>query len=208
MLAESLRDRLPWPINCGPVCYNDWLLSAATVGEAATNMIPVGRSSTTPTFRFLAFQNGWSGPTEETTLAQVGNGRFGSDLPNNLVLLSNSTRLAGSGDSCSRLVLVDTRAYAGHVRIPSELQTSVHLIVGGDFKSPPYDDALAPLRDRLFDAFRKAGHGRGATGTNDYPLFRVDQIWVSQGFRPESVTAQNTMYSDHRMVVCDLTMPD
>ena len=24
MLAESLRDRLPSPFNCGPDCYNDW----------------------------------------------------------------------------------------------------------------------------------------------------------------------------------------
>ena len=33
---------------------------------------------------------------------------------------------------------------------------------------------------------------------------RVDQIWVSRHFRAESVTAQKTIHSDHRMVVCDL----
>jgi hypothetical protein len=92
-----------------------------------------------------------------------------------------------------------------HVRA---IPTSSHLIVGGDFNSPPSDGALAPLQNRLLDTFRKAGRGWGATGTNDYPLFRVDQIWVSQGWRPESVTAQKTVYSDHRMVVCDLTMSE
>ena len=79
-----------------------------------------------------------------------------------------------------------------------------HLIVGGDFNAPPGDAALAPLEERLCDTFRKAGHGWGNTGTNRFPLFRVDQIWVSQHFRAESVTAQKTIYSDHRMVVCDL----
>lgn len=85
---------------------------------------------------------------------------------------------------------------------------SSRLIVGGDFNSPPYDDVLAPLRHRLADAFHKAGRGWGATGTNDFPLFRVDQIWASQVWRSESVTAQKTRYSDHRMVVCDLTIAD
>jgi len=85
---------------------------------------------------------------------------------------------------------------------------SSNVIVGGDFNSPPSDDALAPLRQRMFDTFRKAGRGWGSTGTNDYPLFRVDQIWVSQGFRAESVTAQKTRHSDHRMVVCDLILKD
>lgn len=84
--------------------------------------------------------------------------------------------------------------------------TSNELIVGGDFNSPPYDKALVPLRTRLSDGFQVAGRGWGATGTNDYPLFRVDQIWVSNGLHTESVTAQKTQYSDHRMVVCDLTI--
>jgi len=86
--------------------------------------------------------------------------------------------------------------------------TSDHLIVGGDFNSPPNDDALVPLQQRLFDTFRKTGQGWGATGTNDYPIFRVDQIWVSKGFYVESVTAQKTVFSDHRMVVCDLTVEE
>ncbi len=45
-----------------------------------------------------------------------------------------------------------------HVRA---VPASSHLIVGGDFNSPPYDDSLAPLQRRLFDTFRKAGRGWG-----------------------------------------------
>lgn len=82
--------------------------------------------------------------------------------------------------------------------------TPRHLIVGGDFNAPPHDGALFPLQARLADAFRSGGRGWGATGTNEYPLFRVDQIWISDTLQAESVTAERTQYSDHRMVVCDL----
>ena len=83
---------------------------------------------------------------------------------------------------------------------------SARLIVGGDFNAPPRDAALIPLRQRLFDTFTEAGRGWGNTGTNDYPLFRIDQIWVSRSFSAESVTAEKTIHSDHRMVVCDLIL--
>lgn len=81
-----------------------------------------------------------------------------------------------------------------------------HLIVGGDLNSPTGDGALAPLKQRLVDTFQQGGRGWGSTGTNKYPLFRVDQIWASRGLRAESVTAQKTLHSDHRMVVCDLVL--
>jgi endonuclease/exonuclease/phosphatase (EEP) superfamily protein YafD len=86
--------------------------------------------------------------------------------------------------------------------------TKRHMIVGGDFNAPPHDDALAFLRSRLSDAFEEAGNGWGATGTNEHPLFRVDQIWVSKSLQAASVTAQKTLYSDHRLVVCDLVVAD
>jgi endonuclease/exonuclease/phosphatase (EEP) superfamily protein YafD len=90
-----------------------------------------------------------------------------------------------------------------HVR---SIPASHHLIVGGDFNAPPTDDSLAALRQRLSDSFLTAGRGWGPTGTNEYPMFRVDQIWVSDSLQPESVTAHQTQHSDHRMVVCDLKL--
>jgi len=81
-----------------------------------------------------------------------------------------------------------------------------HVIVGGDFNAPAGDGALAHLRPRLHDTFRRAGRGWGNTGTNEFPLFRVDQIWASRGLRAESVRAQRTVHSDHQMVVCDLVV--
>ena len=80
------------------------------------------------------------------------------------------------------------------------------LVVGGDFNAPPNDAALVPMRERLFDTFRQAGRGWGHTGTNRFPLFRVDQIWASADLRAESVVTRRTIHSDHRMVVCDLIL--
>jgi endonuclease/exonuclease/phosphatase (EEP) superfamily protein YafD len=89
-----------------------------------------------------------------------------------------------------------------------EIPQLAHLIVGGDFNAPPRDDALTPLRQRLFDTFLEAGRGWGNTGTNKSPLFRIDQIWASRSLNAESVTAQKTIHSDHRMVVCDLILTE
>ncbi|MBI1311231.1 hypothetical protein GC176_07980 [bacterium] len=88
----------------------------------------------------------------------------------------------------------------------SRLPATERVIVGGDFNAPPDDGALRPLSERLVDSFRLAGHSWGNTGTNEYPLFRVDQIWVSDGLTPESSIAVRTQYSDHRLVVCDLVI--
>ncbi len=83
---------------------------------------------------------------------------------------------------------------------------SAHLIVGGDFNAPAGDGALTPLHGRLHDSFREAGRGWANTGTNDSPLFRVDQIWTSGRLHAEAVTARSTVHSDHRIVVCDLVI--
>jgi len=80
------------------------------------------------------------------------------------------------------------------------------VIVGGDFNAPPGDGAFHGLDERLRDTFLQAGRGWGNTGTNDFPLFRVDQVWASPQFQPKSVTARSTTHSDHRMVVCDLLL--
>ncbi len=82
------------------------------------------------------------------------------------------------------------------------------VIVGGDFNSPPNDAALLAMSPQLHDTFSIAGNGWGATGTSDYPLFRVDQIWASRKLQAKSVTAHKTEHSDHRIVRCDLILPN
>ena len=82
------------------------------------------------------------------------------------------------------------------------------LLVGGDFNTTPLDPALDELRPQLTDAFDRSGNGWGATGTNDWPLFRVDQVWTNSRLVPIRVTAEKTNYSDHRMAVCDAVLLD
>ncbi|MDX1947138.1 MAG: endonuclease/exonuclease/phosphatase family protein [Pirellulaceae bacterium] len=78
------------------------------------------------------------------------------------------------------------------------------VILGGDFNTTPLDAALSQLKPEFADAFSRRGVGWGATGTNDWPLFRVDQIWTNLNCQPMQVSAIKTARSDHRLVVCDV----
>ena len=48
----------------------------------------------------------------------------------------------------------------------------------------------------------------GNTIINDFPVSRIDQVWVSGEFDSKVVVAHRTRNSDHRMVVCDLILKD
>jgi vancomycin resistance protein VanJ len=87
-------------------------------------------------------------------------------------------------------------------RIPA----NIPVILGGDFNAPQGDAVFRLLRPTLHDAFGEAGRGWGNTIVNDYPFLRIDQIWVSHHLRAIDVAARKTVHSDHRMVVCDLTV--
>jgi vancomycin resistance protein VanJ len=76
-------------------------------------------------------------------------------------------------------------------------------VVAGDFNTMPLDAALDDLRSQFTDSFVDRGVGWGATGTNDWPLFRVDQIWTSARLAPVQTFARKTAHSDHRMVICE-----
>jgi endonuclease/exonuclease/phosphatase family metal-dependent hydrolase len=80
------------------------------------------------------------------------------------------------------------------------------LILGGDFNTTPNDLILVRLKARLFDTFAASGQGWGNTGTNDYPLFRVDQIWASRDFAATVSAAHASEHSDHRMVVSEIQL--
>jgi len=81
------------------------------------------------------------------------------------------------------------------------------IIVGGDFNTPAGDSLFAPLRaGGLTDAFAAVGRGWPDTITSDFPVARIDQIWVSERFRPLAGRVVFTPNSDHRMVVVDLAL--
>lgn len=81
---------------------------------------------------------------------------------------------------------------------------SAPTILGGDFNCQSGDRALDAMPVWLRDAFYEGGRGWGHSAVNDYPLARIDQIWVSPEWRVEQEFVQKTVFSDHRMVVCDL----
>ncbi|MEQ8836850.1 MAG: endonuclease/exonuclease/phosphatase family protein, partial [Lacipirellulaceae bacterium] len=86
------------------------------------------------------------------------------------------------------------------------LNSSHPVLIGGDFNLQPRDTALDSLRKNFRDAFREVGHGWGHTGTNAFPLFRVDMLWSSETLKPLSVIADYNEASDHRLVVGDFVV--
>jgi len=80
------------------------------------------------------------------------------------------------------------------------------VILGGDFNTPAGDSLLRPLRPHLRDAFSEAGSGWPNTITDEHPMSRVDQVWVSDQFQVLGGRVVYTQHSDHRMVVMDLAL--
>ncbi len=93
---------------------------------------------------------------------------------------------------------------AALVRAVDGSDRALPAVVGGDFNAPAGDGALQPLRAHLRDASIEGGVGWGDTATNDIPLLRIDQVWISDEFHVSGVVARETQHSDHRMVICDL----
>lgn len=80
------------------------------------------------------------------------------------------------------------------------------LVIGGDFNLPAHDGALDVLPDDMVDAFRSTGQGWGNTALNQFPVARPDQIWCSRQLELTTCFARATKHSDHRLVVCDVSI--
>lgn len=89
-------------------------------------------------------------------------------------------------------------------RIQATIPADAPLILGGDCNAPQGDAIFRLLRPRLHDAFAEGGRGWGNTAINDFPVLRIDQIWLSRHFRALRVRAHQTEHSDHRLVACDV----
>ena len=77
-------------------------------------------------------------------------------------------------------------------------------MIGGDFNAPGGDQIYQTMAPRFRDSWAVAGRGWGKTSLNEYPIHRIDQIWITDDFKPVNVTARKSEGSDHRMVICDL----
>lgn len=84
---------------------------------------------------------------------------------------------------------------------------SKRLVVGGDFNLVPNDGALTPLQAiNLVDSFRTNATGWCNTATNDWPIFRVDQVWTKGKIDVSNHWVRRTRHSDHRMVIVDIKL--
>lgn len=78
------------------------------------------------------------------------------------------------------------------------------VLFGGDLNVPAGEGIFAKLTARgLADTWPRVGLGWGDTIANDFPIHRIDQLWL-RGLSPRALIAVTTQNSDHRMVVCDL----
>jgi endonuclease/exonuclease/phosphatase family metal-dependent hydrolase len=82
-------------------------------------------------------------------------------------------------------------------------------ILAGDFNAAPGDAELAPLWTdcRLSDVLARAGRHDMPTYPADLPRYRIDYVTVSAGVSVRAAWVPDTVASDHRPVVADLTLP-
>ncbi|MEO8580486.1 MAG: endonuclease/exonuclease/phosphatase family protein, partial [Gemmatimonadales bacterium] len=64
---------------------------------------------------------------------------------------------------------------------------------------------IQPLLERLHDSWPTSS-GPGLTDPADVPRKRIDFVLVSRHFRVRDASVPNTLASDHRPVVVDLTL--
>jgi endonuclease/exonuclease/phosphatase (EEP) superfamily protein YafD len=80
------------------------------------------------------------------------------------------------------------------------------VILGGDFNAPAGDAVVRLLQPRLHDAFTEGGLGWGCTFLNDFPVIRIDQLWIERSVQTRRIVARQTRGGDHRMVIADLLL--
>lgn len=80
------------------------------------------------------------------------------------------------------------------------------VLLMGDLNAPPDAPELAPLFQRLTDAWPAGGAGAGLTYPADKPVRRIDYVLVSSDFSVQETRVLATEASDHRPVVATLTV--
>lgn len=78
------------------------------------------------------------------------------------------------------------------------------VIVAGDWNVPARAGSLKPLRALLDDAFRLGGSEWGNTMTNEFPVSRIDAIFLSDDFDVAYCASHPSPPSDHRLVEAEL----
>lgn len=93
---------------------------------------------------------------------------------------------------------------ADTLRIMAEDPRGARQVLLGDFNAEPAAPELAPLWTYLADAWTSAEPG--LTYPADVPAKRIDYVTVSAGIRAHDASVVDTLASDHRPVVAELTV--
>lgn len=78
------------------------------------------------------------------------------------------------------------------------------VILCGDMNSTPYGYILRKLSEGLQDSYRSKGRGLGFTFRSNFPLLRIDYIFVPENFRVLSHSVPRMLESDHFPVVAEI----
>lgn len=78
------------------------------------------------------------------------------------------------------------------------------VVLGGDLNTDASARSLDPVRAVLRDVWPVAGIGWGGTATRDFPVARIDHLYVSQDLHPIQAFVPRSRLSDHRPLVVDL----
>jgi len=80
-----------------------------------------------------------------------------------------------------------------------------HVIHAGDFNTDASAKSLNVIRKNLTDIWHARGTGWGGTATNEFPVARIDHIYVKH-LKPNSVRVIQSPLSDHLPVVATLSL--
>ena len=78
--------------------------------------------------------------------------------------------------------------------------------LAGDFNAPPTAPELAPLFERLRDAWTLAADGDGFTFPASEPTVRIDYVLVSADLTVSTARVPAELSSDHRPLVAELAL--
>jgi endonuclease/exonuclease/phosphatase family metal-dependent hydrolase len=84
-------------------------------------------------------------------------------------------------------------------------RSSLPTIVCGDLNAPPNASELAPLRQRVRDAWTDSA-STGLTYPAEQPTKRIDYVLLTKHFRVRLTRVPETLASDHRPVITDIVL--
>jgi endonuclease/exonuclease/phosphatase family metal-dependent hydrolase len=111
------------------------------------------------------------------------------------------THLDYRGDPSVRVMQVKDM-----LAIMADDEPGAQQVLVGDFNAQPQAPELAPLWQHVTDTWSVAGVGPGYSYPADQPTAKDDYVTVSQGIGVRDVSVPDTLASDHRPMLADITV--